>query len=87
MQKESKNRPVYEVRLGRVRAAIWEFQNQHGLRHSVTFSKRYKDGNVWKDGNSFYPEELPILAKTLDLAHNWIHQNSSAPQGDDFRES
>jgi hypothetical protein len=32
----SKNRPVHEVRIGRVKAAVWENETQNGSRFDVT---------------------------------------------------
>jgi len=37
----TKIRPVHEVRLGRIRAAIWENETQNGTRHNVTVSRLY----------------------------------------------
>ena len=65
-------RPVHEIRLGRVRAAIWENETQHGIRHNVTVSRLYKDGANWKDSNSFGRDDLPLVGKVLDRCHRWI---------------
>jgi hypothetical protein len=67
-------RPVHEVRLGRIRAAIWENETENGTRHNVTFSRLYKDGNNWKDSTSFGRDDLPLLAKVADQAHTWIFE-------------
>ena len=74
-------KPVHEVRLGRIRAAIWENETQNGLRHNVTFSRLYKDGDQWKDSSSFGRDDLPLLAKVADMAHSWIFQNGQDPNG------
>ena len=73
-------RPVHEVRMGRIKAAIWENDTQNGLRHNVTISRIYKDGEQWKDSNSFGRDDLPLVAKVVDQAHSWIfeHGNGSA---------
>ena len=73
-----KTRPVHEVRLGRVRAAIWENDTQNGTRHNVTVSRLYKDGDNWKDSTSFGRDDLPLVAKVVDQAHSWIFEQSSA---------
>ncbi len=75
-----KNRPVHEVRLGRIKAAIWENDTQNGTRHNVTVSRLYKDGDAWKDSTSFGRDDLPLVAKVADLAHTWIfsHGGESA---------
>ena len=75
-----KNRPVHEIRLGRIKAAIWENDTQNGTRHNVTVSRLYKDGDAWKDSTSFGRDDLPLVAKVADQAHSWIfnHGNESA---------
>lgn len=67
-------RPVHEVRMGRIRAAIWENDTQNGIRHNVTFSRLFKDGDQWKDSTSIGRDDLPLLAKVADLAHTWIFE-------------
>jgi len=32
----SAKRPVHEIRLGRVKCAIWQNETQNGVRHAVT---------------------------------------------------
>jgi len=79
-------RPVHEVRMGRVRAAIWENDTQNGTRHNVTFTRLYRDGDKWKDSSSFGRDDLPLLAKVADRVHTWIYQQSqtqSRPQAPD----
>jgi hypothetical protein len=70
------NKPVHEVRLGRIKAAIWENDTQNGTRHNVTVSRLYKDGDQWKDSQTFGRDDLPVLAKVLDRAHSWIFDES-----------
>ena len=38
-----KTRPVHELRLGRIRAAVWENDIQNGTRHNVTVSRLYSN--------------------------------------------
>lgn len=78
-KEKEKVRPVHEVRLGRIRAAIWENETQNGMRHNVTLSRLYKDGDQWKDSTSFGRDDLPLVMKVSDLAHTWIFQQASAP--------
>ena len=68
----AKKRPVYEVRLGRIKAAVWENETENGTRHNVTISRLYRDGEQWKDTTSFGRDDLPIVGKVADLAHSWI---------------
>ncbi|MSR59791.1 MAG: hypothetical protein EXS05_19490 [Planctomycetaceae bacterium] len=86
--KDAKKRPVQEIRLGRIRAAIWENETENGLRHNVTLTRLYKDGDQWKDSTSFGRDDLPLLAKVCDQAHTWIfaqaaERNESRRTADD----
>ncbi|MCA9199778.1 MAG: hypothetical protein KDA87_19695 [Planctomycetales bacterium] len=73
-------KPVHEIRLGRIRAAIWENETTNGTRHNVTFSRLYRDeqGN-WGDSTSFGRDDLPLLWKVADCVHTWIMQQPYAP--------
>ena len=80
-ERSSKKRPIHELRLGRIRAAVWENSTQNGMRHNVTISRLYKDGDQWKDSTSFGRDDLPLLAKVADLAHTWIFEQSATVNG------
>ena len=73
--KTAPKRPVHEIRLGRIRAAIWQNETETGLRHNVTLSRLYKDGDDWKDSTSFGRDDLPLVAKVSDQAHSWIFEH------------
>lgn len=75
--KEAKNRPVHELRFGRIRAAIWQNETENGPRHNVTITRLYKDGNEWKDSTSFGRDDLPLVAKVCDQAHTWIFEQAA----------
>jgi len=70
---EMSKRPVHEIRMGRVRAAIWENETQNGTRYNVTLSRLYRDGDQWKDSSSFGRDDLPLVAKVADQVHTWIY--------------
>ena len=67
-----KNKPVHEVRLAAVKAAIWKNDTDNGARFNVTISRLYKDGDDWKNTDSFGRDDLLLVAKVADLAHTWI---------------
>jgi hypothetical protein len=73
----TKNRPVHQVRLGRIKAAVWQNETEKGVRHNVTFTRLYRDGDQWKDTTSFGRDDLPLVAKVADLAHTWIFEQAA----------
>ena len=66
--------PIHEIWFGRIKAAIWANQVETGVKYNVTFVRLYKDGDQWKDSTSFGREDLPLLAKVVDLSLTWIYQ-------------
>ena len=80
----SSNKPVAEVRVGAVKAAIWPNQTESGVvRHNVTFSRIYKDGEGnWKSTSSFGRDDLLVVAKVADMAHTKIFEVANGQQAD-----
>lgn len=72
-------RPIHEVRIGRIKAAIWRNETESGPRFNVTFGRVYKTDDGWESTDSFGRDDLLVVAKVADLAHTWIHQQ----KGDD----
>ena len=73
-----KNKPVQEIRMGRIKVAIWENETENGSRYNVTLSRLYKDpgDDSWKSSESLGRDDLLIAAKLLNQAHTWIFQHS-----------
>ena len=77
-------KPVAEVRIGRVKAAIWPNETEGRTRYNVTFSRLYRDGDQWKSTQSFSRNDLLLLAKVADQAHSRIFeiQHEDEPQAE-----
>jgi hypothetical protein len=76
-QSKSAKKPVHEIRLGRIKAAIWENDTQNGTRHNVTLQRLYVgDDGKWQTSTSFGRDDLPLLAKVADRAHSWIYEHA-----------
>ena len=71
-------RPVHQIRLGRIRAAIWENQSKNGTRYNVTISRLYREEDEWRDSSSFGRDDLLLVAKVADRAHGWIFEQSQS---------
>jgi hypothetical protein len=76
---EMAKRPVFEVRMGRIRAAVWENGSQeNGTWYGVTFSRLYRENDQWKDSSSFGRDDLLLLAKVVDHVHTRIYQQGQS---------
>ncbi len=75
------NKPVHEVRLGSIKAAIWANDTSMGTRYNVTLARLYKDGDQWKSSDSFGRDDLPLVGKVADLAHTWIFDHGQNGNG------
>ena len=80
-QEKTGKRPIHTIRYGAIRAAIWRnvVDNGNASRpmYNVTFSRAYKEGERWKDSSSFGQDDLLVLAKAMNDAHTFIHQQRS----------
>ena len=65
-------KPLEEVRIGAIKAAIWHNDTESGPRYNVTFSRLYKSGDDWKSISSFGRDDLLLLAKVADHTHTRI---------------
>ena len=49
----SNSKPAAELRIGAVKATVWENEVGDITRHNVTFSRIYRDEDQWKTTHSF----------------------------------
>ena len=76
------NRPVHEIRMGAVKAAIWRNETKNGYRYNVRISRLYKDNGEWKTSDSFGRDELPLVSKVVNMAYVWIYQSGQRQDED-----
>jgi hypothetical protein len=69
----SKNKPVHEQKLGRIKVAIWGNTSPNGaFSYSLTFSRLYKDGEKWKSSTSFYLDDIGPIVELAHTARDWM---------------
>ena len=76
---EEKKRPTHEIRMGAVKAAIWENEGSNGTKFmTANFHTLYRDrdGN-WCRSSSFGRDDLLLLAKVANEAHSFMVLQSS----------
>lgn len=67
--------PVKTLRLGRIKAAVWENEADQKKFYNVTFARTYMDdARNFHDTESFGRDDLPLVAKLADQAHTFIFE-------------
>jgi hypothetical protein len=64
--------PVHEIRVGMMKARIWQKRTRSGPRHTVSIVRLFRNGDVWKESSRFGRDDIPVLRLLLDKAHTWI---------------
>ena len=80
------SKPAAELRIGAVKAAVWENEVGGITRPKVTFSRIYRDEDQWKTTHSFGFKNLLSVAKLADQAHTLIAERkaeAASAAGDD----
>ena len=72
MATNNNSKAAAELRIGTVKATVWENEIGGITRHNVTFSRIYRDGEQWKTTQSFRFVNLLSVAKLADQAHTLI---------------
>jgi len=67
--------PVKTLRLGRIKAAVWENETDSKKFYNVTFARTYvDDAKNYHDTDSFGRDDLLVVAKLADQAHSFIFE-------------
>lgn len=75
-------KPVHEIRLGALRAAIWANSSVGRTWFNVTITRRFQEQGEWKETTSFGRDDLPVVEKVAEMAYAWIWRNGSNVQRD-----
>lgn len=73
-------KPIHQLRVGSVRASIWEHLSDNGPFLTVTFSRSYKDKqDQWKDGHSYPTHDIESLLDVAIDAKDWMRRYRQSP--------
>ena len=76
--------PVKTLRLGRIKAAVWENSADQRTFYNVTFARTYMDEDKkFHDADSFGRDDLLLLSKLADQAHTLICDRLAGQKGDE----
>ena len=74
-KKQNKSKPVEEIRIGSIKAAIWKNSGESGSRFNVTFQRLYRtEDGKWQSTPSFGRDDLLVLQKVANEAHTRVMQ-------------
>ena len=80
MATEPKNKPVWERRMGAIKAAVWKREHEGKVFYSVSLSRSYRideqerepDDDGWREVNSFDFTDLETVDTIMQMARKWI---------------
>ena len=65
--------PVKTLRIGRLKATVWENGSDERTFYNVTFARTYMgEDKKFRDTDSFGRDDLLLLRKLADLAHTFV---------------
>ena len=67
-----KAKPAQKFRNRNLTVTIWSNASANGPFYTLTARRSYKQGEAWKESDSFGEDDLLPLAKLLDQAHTWM---------------
>lgn len=74
--------PAKTLRLGRIKATIWENSADQRTFYNVTFSRTYMDEEKkFHDADSFGRDDLLLVSKLADLAHTFVCERLAGQKG------
>jgi hypothetical protein len=74
-KQSNKVRPVEQVRIGGIKAAIWRNEGENGTWFNVTFQRLYKsEDGQWSSTANFGRDDLLLLAKVANAVHTRVLQ-------------
>lgn len=77
-----KNKPIWDVRLGSIRCAIFENRNAGNVYHNVALTRRFRQGTEWMTSTTFNGlADLAQVRQAVELAIAWLaeHQAGGDP--------
>jgi hypothetical protein len=75
-----REKPVHEIRIGRIKAVIWANYTEAGTRHNATLRRIFKrDANApWEQSDNYGRDDLLLVAEVARQAALWIFENGQA---------
>lgn len=77
-----KRPPIQIVRIGNIKACIWENQSTAGKKfYTTTLTRCYRDEHEkWHESSMFYPDDLPKIGLASRKAFEYIYMRVAERQ-------
>lgn len=84
MTTTTKQKPAAILRDGSLKATLWQRQTEKGVFFNVSLTRTYKEGEEYKDSNSFSGPELLRIARLATKAYDLANElRATANDADD----
>src|SRR5262249_7968790 len=86
----SDNRPAHKIRGSAgsgLSLTIWKHDSDKGPWYSATPSRSYKQGEEWKESNSYSQQDFLELAEMFREAHAWVKEHTRTRAADQGQEA
>ena len=79
--------PIKTLRIGRLKAAVWENGSDDRTFYNVTFARTYMgEDKKFRDADSFGRDDLLLLSKLADVAHTFVCDRMATQRPDEHQE-
>ncbi len=76
-------KPFHQIRVGSIRASLWENPSEKGPFLTVTFSRSYKDkSGQWHNGQTYRGRDLDALIDCAQEAKAFIRRHRQSNRGE-----
>ena len=74
----AKDKPIHEIRIGKIKAVIWENETTAGVRHNVTLRRIFKrdENSQWESTDSFGRDDLLLVSEVSRQAALWVYEHA-----------
>ncbi len=62
-------KPAAKLRDGAITATLWKREGEHGVFFNTTIARTFKDGDTYKDTNSFSGTDLLKVSRLAEKAY------------------
>ena len=70
-------KPANQIRMGQLKATIWENEGAKGKFYSATIVRLYRTDAGWKETHSFSRSQIALLGELTKRVHDWMQDHET----------